>query len=636
MKRIKRLASLLLAMVMALAMTMTAFATDAGDTPQEQTPEKTTTHTYEIYQIFTGDYSEGKLSNIRWGQNGTGIQGEEVGKNVLEALAAVMPENDTANVDTAQLAVIKNYAVLPPAENAKAPVATKANVQIGKDTKVKIEGLAQGYYLVMDKPDSLANTLDSAYTLYVVQVSDGTLEFTPKAEVPSGDKQTYIVGEDGTTYTPSDSNYGTIGSHVSYVITSAVPDHTNYDYYYFIMNDTLDKGLVFDGSSNVKVTVGGTETTAYHIYTENVTPYSFRLAFDNIKDFTVGATIVVTYSATITDEVEKIGVEGNANTWQLQYSNNPNEDYSGTIDENNPGLPLEENRTVLGKTPEEKTLTYLTELDITKYRDSVAEDHLLAGAEFTLTGTSYQVVLSNVDYYRKATDVEKADEKVTKYYKLLALNNNKEQYTTAVPTNTQYVKIGVGTKDTTTGYLLNAEENSYYVPENKDDYNGKDVYKLVKGTDANYADVNVTYVKDSKTETSVVPVDVAIEMTTGDDGKISFKGLGAGTYTLTETVTPAGFNTLAPVTITIDFTAPAEVKDGTEKCTWAMTSSDDEIVKISEGSTKGIFVTDVVNKSGSLLPSTGGIGTTIFYVVGAVLVIGAGILLVTKKRMSAR
>ena len=49
----------------------------------------------------------------------------------------------------------------------------------------------------------------------------------------------------------------------------------------------------------------------------------------------------------------------------------------------------------------------------------------------------------------------------------------------------------------------------------------------------------------------------------------------------------------------------------------------------------GIFAQNVINNSGSLLPSTGGIGTTIFYVVGGILVIGAGILLVAKKRMSA-
>ena len=120
-----------------------------------------------------------------------------------------------------------------------------------------------------------------------------------------------------------------------------------------------------------------------------------------------------------------------------------------------------------------------------------------------------------------------------------------------------------------------------------------------------------------------------MEMTTGADGKISFAGLGAGSYTLTETVTPAGFNTIEPINFTIKVKTPTEVKDGTETCEWTIDWN---------GATNngGIFSADVVNQSGSLLPSTGGIGTTIFYVVGGILVVAAGILLVTKKRMSAR
>lgn len=51
---------------------------------------------------------------------------------------------------------------------------------------------------------------------------------------------------------------------------------------------------------------------------------------------------------------------------------------------------------------------------------------------------------------------------------------------------------------------------------------------------------------------------------------------------------------------------------------------------------KSELTTNVVNNKGSELPSTGGMGTTIFYVVGSILVLGAAILLITKKRMSAR
>ena len=63
--------------------------------------------------------------------------------------------------------------------------------------------------------------------------------------------------------------------------------------------------------------------------------------------------------------------------------------------------------------------------------------------------------------------------------------------------------------------------------------------------------------------------------------------------------------------------------------------SDGESAVFTTNLAKGSFTTDVVNHSGSELPSTGGIGTTIFYVVGVILMLGAGVLLVTKKRMSS-
>lgn len=59
-------------------------------------------------------------------------------------------------------------------------------------------------------------------------------------------------------------------------------------------------------------------------------------------------------------------------------------------------------------------------------------------------------------------------------------------------------------------------------------------------------------------------------------------------------------------------------------------------IDLTANKAEGSLSADVVNKSGSTLPTTGGMGTTIFYVVGSILVLGAAILLITKKRMSAR
>lgn len=67
--------------------------------------------------------------------------------------------------------------------------------------------------------------------------------------------------------------------------------------------------------------------------------------------------------------------------------------------------------------------------------------------------------------------------------------------------------------------------------------------------------------------------------------------------------------------------------------TTTTTGDDDDAVSTTTYS--GDIVGKILNQKGSVLPSTGGIGTTIFYILGAILVLGAGIVLVTRRRMSA-
>ena len=109
-----------------------------------------------------------------------------------------------------------------------------------------------------------------------------------------------------------------------------------------------------------------------------------------------------------------------------------------------------------------------------------------------------------------------------------------------------------------------------------------------------------------------------------ENGVLTFEGLGEGTYTITELVAPNGYNLLKnPITVVI--TADATVNG----CTWTVTVDGSPVN--AEGN---LYAFQVANNSGAELPSTGGIGTTIFYVVGGLLVVAAGVLLVTRKRMS--
>ena len=111
-----------------------------------------------------------------------------------------------------------------------------------------------------------------------------------------------------------------------------------------------------------------------------------------------------------------------------------------------------------------------------------------------------------------------------------------------------------------------------------------------------------------------------VEMKSAADGKFNIKGLDAGIYYLMETSTPTGYNTCEPVEIKI---IASHKRDGSEIGHVDLTQSEHLNNKI-------------VNLSGTVLPSTGGIGTTIFYVIGGGLMVAAAILLITKKRMENR
>ena len=114
----------------------------------------------------------------------------------------------------------------------------------------------------------------------------------------------------------------------------------------------------------------------------------------------------------------------------------------------------------------------------------------------------------------------------------------------------------------------------------------------------------------------------------------TFSGLDDGDYVLSETTTPNGYNTIDDVEFTV--TADHDVESDSP----ALNSLSGDVttgeLTFTSNTTDGSLTTNVVNKKGSVLPSTGGMGTTILYVVGTILVLAAGILLVTKKRMDAK
>lgn len=150
------------------------------------------------------------------------------------------------------------------------------------------------------------------------------------------------------------------------------------------------------------------------------------------------------------------------------------------------------------------------------------------------------------------------------------------------------------------------------IDKNRESLKGAEftLYKVVKDGD--------TYKK--------VEVD---KQTVGETEKFSFTGRDAGEYILVETKTPDGYNTIKP----IDFTIVTDYNENLDPTKLKGESGDAHFESnLSEGS----LTAEIISRKGSLLPSTGGVGTTILYSIGTILVLLSVVFLVTKKRMEVK
>lgn len=513
MKHSKKLASLLLALVIALSLAVTAFA-DESTTYSITINNSTAGHTYEAYQIFTGDLATNEagnkvLSNIVWG---SGVS--EAGQTALGDAAA---KTETLKTEADAKAFAK----------AVAPYLTTAagSANTVTDGKYVISGLAAGYYLVKDQDGSLIGDNDS-YTEYIIQVV-GNVTATPKSDVPEVQKKVKDINDstDTTKTDWQDSADYDIGDSIPFQLKATLADNvSSYTTYKVVFHDTLSKGLTYN--KDAKVYIDGTETNGFTV-TATVNAdgtTTLTVSCDDVKALGAGNSSVITveYTAKL-NENAVLGSAGNPNEVYLEYSNNPNKS--------------EEGNNETGETPKDVVIVF-----------------------------TYKTIINKVDSETKPL----------------------------------------------TGAAFKLE-------------------KLIKG-------------EDGAADTWTTVKEFAVDGTTTS---FTFSGLDDGQYKLTETKTPVGYNTIDPIYFVIEATHGETADVPTLKTLNAYLTDangnkqtemkDGESVNIDLGTvdlTAGSITTTVVNKSGSELPSTGGIGTTIFYVLGGVLVLAAVVLLVTKKRMS--
>lgn len=370
----KKLLSVFLALVMALALGTTALAATVT------VPNDLNGHTFKAYQIFTGTQaeSEGALGDVAWG---TGI-------NATNFMAALRTNDDTSKYfdkDTSEAItladVLKALGKMAAdgdtaAANAVAKLAYDNKVGTGTALTVGTNDLAKGYYLIVDESEK--PTGDYGWNAALLQVTD-KIEITLKTDKPSVEKKVQENekeiedGDYGNGYNDvADYN---IGDNVPFKLIGTVPDMTYYDTYKYIFHDTLSAGLTLNensihvyvandkagtGKTEIPMTVAGDPVVTN--WTKDVDGQSFDISFADLKtvaNVSAGKYIIVEYTATLNDEA-KIGLPGNENEVYLEYSNKPDQSGEG---ENHP----------TGETPEDKVIVFTYELDVTKIDGATAD-----------------------------------------------------------------------------------------------------------------------------------------------------------------------------------------------------------------------------------------------------------------------
>lgn len=542
-----KLMGLMLAVVMALAMVITAVPAMAYTKDNPGMELTTETHTYKAYQIFTADsVKDGTYTNLAWAENVT-----DEAKTALKTAVGA----DTTDVDAITEKLGTDNDSIAAVAFAKAAYEKKGGLANVTDVVSGTTKLKLGYWVIVDETTAKVKAINRP----LLVASDGTTAVTivSKVDYPTSTKKVQDINDsDGKVSGWQDSADYDVNDPVPFKLTATIPgDYDDYNgTYHFTFHDKQCDGLDNDVASTITVSViKKDETTATPVtgtpYTVNGTrklgtdTFDIEFSAENLIAMNVAAgdTVVVEYTAKLNANAVH-GRKGNPNESYITYNNDCNSEGAGKPEN--------------GETPKDTVIVFTYDVITNKVKQDRTTP--LEGAGFTL--------------YKKVSDTN------------------------------------------TTGATK-----------------GSDI-TFDKGVKHTAIDADTYYVK--------------IVATTQGDKPTSFKfsGIDDGDYVLVETAVPAGysaweskaFKVTATHTATSDSIAFDTGKDNDGYILTALDGGDlvtGQENPVTLDDDHATIATKIVNEKQSSLPTTGGIGTTIFYVVGIICVLGAGIALVVRRKM---
>lgn len=463
MKLLKRVGALCMAAAMAMSLSVTAFAAgNGGNKTLTVTGETLDNKKVYAVQMFDARVTEGGSGNTfdnyelvnaeNWLKffKATALEGgmgltdqDKDGDTDADDVRAYLEKMTADSADVKILAAkaqawVRNYST----DFAVITSDDEAPAVADKETFTQLKA---GYYLVYPEGGSTGTGNRGTDAMLVNVPTDANAEWAMKSTFPTVDKKVDTDGEGGNG--AADNGSAQVGDVVTFTLTSAVPDMSDYTSFYFGFTDNLTNGLkvvnnagtdVNNGDNltidGLTVTIGGeTVTTGY---TVSLHDSVLKVEFKNLKGVTeaaqpedMGKAIVVTYKAMITEAATT--TDPATNTVKVEYSNDPNTDSKGE------------------STPDESNV-FTYKIVVNKYADDVAN---LPGAEFILSTSA------------TAPTAEEIEADYVDYTGLIKLVGSAEVYRVAKPD-----EVGVNSFTTTANgdiTISGLEAGTYYLHEVK-------------------------------------------------------------------------------------------------------------------------------------------------------------------------